>query len=98
MVPIVGWAITYAALCAVPAVAFTYVVDCYKPLAGETTTILVAFKNSFAFGISFAVVPWILKDGFVKVRYRFTFSHMSTCFDLRIRLLDSTCSLEGWPS
>ena len=67
IVPIVGWAIVYAVLCAIPAIAFTYVVDCYKPEAGECTTVLVAFKNSFAFGISFAVVPWILKDGFVKV-------------------------------
>ena len=68
MVPIVGWGILYLAICAIPAVAFTYVVDCYKPEAGECSTILVAFKNSFAFGISFAVVPWVMKDGFVKVR------------------------------
>ena len=68
IVPIVGWAILYVALCATPAVAFTYVVDCYKPEAGECSTVLVSFKNTFAFGISFAVVPWLQKDGFVKVR------------------------------
>lgn len=68
MVAIAGTGITYGVLCAVPSIAMTYVVDCYRPLAGETMTILTAFKNVFAFGLSFAVIPWILKDGFVKVR------------------------------
>ncbi|OBT94853.1 hypothetical protein VE01_06358 [Pseudogymnoascus verrucosus] len=67
MVAIAGSGITYGVLCAVPTVAMTYVVDSYRPLAGETMTILTAFKNTFAFGLSFAVVPWLEKDGFVKV-------------------------------
>jgi hypothetical protein len=67
MVAIVGSAISYGVLCAVPAIAMTYVVDSYRPLAGETMTILTAFKNAFAFGLSFAVFPWLAKDGFVKV-------------------------------
>lgn len=69
MVPIVGTAITYGVLCAVPAVAMTYVVDSYRALAGETMTVLTAFKNTFAFGLSFAVFPWIAKDGFLKVKF-----------------------------
>ncbi|KAL8866092.1 MAG: hypothetical protein Q9198_009046 [Flavoplaca austrocitrina] len=60
MVPIVGTAITYGILCAVPATAMTYVVDSYRPLASETMTVLTAFKNAFAFGLSFAVFPWYL--------------------------------------
>jgi hypothetical protein len=67
MVAIAGSGITYGVLCAVPTVAMTYVVDSYRPLAGETMTILTAFKNTFAFGLSFAVIPWLEKDGFVKV-------------------------------
>lgn len=69
MVPIVGTAITYGVLCAVPAVAMTYVVDSYRALAGETMTVLTAFKNTFAFGLGFAVFPWLAKDGFVKVGF-----------------------------
>ncbi|KIX03501.1 uncharacterized protein Z518_07054 [Rhinocladiella mackenziei CBS 650.93] len=68
MVSIVGTAITYGVLCAVSAVGMTDVVDSYRPLAGETMTILTAFKNTFAFGLSFAVFPWLAKDGFVKGR------------------------------
>ncbi|KAF2428302.1 hypothetical protein EJ08DRAFT_326199 [Tothia fuscella] len=69
MVAIAGSAISYGVLCAVPATAMTYIVDSYRPLACETMTILTAFKNAFAFafGLSFAVFPWLAKDGFVKV-------------------------------
>ncbi|KAH8690798.1 major facilitator superfamily domain-containing protein [Talaromyces proteolyticus] len=66
-VPIAGTAITYGILCLVPAVGMSYVVDSYKPLAGEAITSLTAFKNTFAFGISFAVFPWLERDGFIKM-------------------------------
>ncbi|RFU31475.1 hypothetical protein B7463_g4869, partial [Scytalidium lignicola] len=64
---IAGSGITYAVLCAVPSIGMTYVVDSYRPLAGETMTVLTAFKNTFAFGLSFGVEPWINSDGYVKV-------------------------------
>ena len=67
MVPLAGAGITYGVLCAVPAIGITYVIDCYRPLAGDTMTVLTAFKNSFAFGLSFAVIPWLDRDGYVKV-------------------------------
>lgn len=66
-VAIVGCGISYAVLCAVPAVGMTYVVDSYRPAAGEAITMLTAFKNTFAFGLSFGVTPWIENDGFAKV-------------------------------
>lgn len=67
-VAIVGTAITYGVLCAVPATGMTYVIDNYRALAGETMTILNAAKNTFAFGLSFGVFPWIEKEGFLRVR------------------------------
>lgn len=68
MVAIAGSGITYGVLCAVPAIGMTYVVDCYRPFAGETMTILTAFKNTFAFGLSFGVAPWVTNSGYLKVR------------------------------
>ncbi|OQU99388.1 hypothetical protein CLAIMM_05024 [Cladophialophora immunda] len=62
-----GSGISYAVLCAVPNIGMTYVVDSYRPVAGEAMTSLTAFKNTFAFGISFAVYPWLAKDGPGKV-------------------------------
>lgn len=67
MVPIVGTGITYGVLCAVPAIATTYVVDCYRPLTAEAMTILFAAKNAFAFALSYAVFPWLSADGPGKV-------------------------------
>ncbi|KAF2102510.1 MFS general substrate transporter [Rhizodiscina lignyota] len=66
-VPIAGFGITYGLLCMVPAIGITYVVDCYRPLASETLTGMTAFKNTFAFGLSFGVTPWIELDGYTKV-------------------------------
>ena len=57
----------YAVLCAVSNIAMTYVVDSYRPLASETMTILTAVKNTVAFGISFAVFPWIGVQNFYQV-------------------------------
>lgn len=75
-VAVAGWGITYGVLCLVPAVAITYVVDCYRPLAGQTLTSLTAFKNTFAFALSFGEASWLARDGYLKVR------HPTPCFVL----------------
>lgn len=68
LVAIAGSGISYGVLCAVPAVGMSYVVDCHRPVSGETMTVLTAFKNTFAFALSFAVTPWLARDGYAKVR------------------------------
>lgn len=67
MIAIVGSAIGYAIVCAVPSIGMTYVLDCYRPLSNETMTMVTAAKNVFSFGISFAAFPWIERDGYLKV-------------------------------
>lgn len=67
IVPIAGTGITFGVLCAVSSIGMTYVVDCYRPVSKETLTVVTAAKNTFAFGLSFAVFPWIAEDGVVKV-------------------------------
>ncbi len=69
-VPVVGSGITYGVLCAVPTIVMCYVVDCHTPVSGEAMTGLTAFKNTFAFGIGLAVIPWIQRDGFALVSAR----------------------------
>ena len=66
-VAIVGAAISNGITCVVPAICIAYVVDYYRPLAGETITILTAFKNTCAFALGFAVFPWLKADGPLKV-------------------------------
>ncbi len=67
MVPIVASGMMWGILIAVSCTGLAYVVDCYRPLAGETMTALTAFKNTITFGMTFAVFPWIGLDGYVKV-------------------------------
>ena len=89
MVSIAGVGITYAILCAGATVTFTYVVDCYRSVAGEAVSILIAFRNSMSFGLSFAIFPWLEKDGFIKVRY--DFSNRLAC--RHAVYTDTSCSL-----
>jgi hypothetical protein len=55
---------------------------------------LTAFKNTFAFAVSFAVIPWIEKDGFTKVGQSKQGLHslISVADDMFLRLVDITCS------
>ena len=69
MVAIAGIAFTYGVLTSVPTVGITYVVDCYRPLAGDAITVLTASKNTFAFGLSFAVTPWVQRNGYLNVSF-----------------------------
>lgn len=66
-VAIAGTSIYHGAICAVPSVCIAYVVDCYRPIAGETVTAFTAVKNTFAFAFSFAVFPWLGKTGYLAV-------------------------------
>jgi hypothetical protein len=66
-ISVAGASITYAVLCAAPAIGITYVVDCYRPVAGEALTGLTAMKNGVAFGISFGVQGWIEGSGYLRV-------------------------------
>ena len=70
MVSIAGVGITYGVLCAGASISLTYIVDSYLSIAGEAATILIAFRNAFAFGLSFAVFPWLARVGFAKVNFQ----------------------------
>jgi hypothetical protein len=39
-------------------------VDSYYILAPESTLLIVGLKNIFGFGFSYAIIPWITRDGF----------------------------------
>lgn len=66
-VAIAGTGISYAVVCAVAAIGITYMVDTYKPLSADAITILQVFRGIFAFAVSFAVTPWTLSSGYVKI-------------------------------
>lgn len=67
IIPTVGTSITYGVLAAVQTICLTYIVDGYRAVAGEAMTSVTAYKNTIAFALSFAVIPWIESEGYAKV-------------------------------
>jgi len=67
IVPTVGTSITYGVLAAVQTICLTYIVDGYRAVAGEAMTSVTAYKNTIAFALSFAVIPWVEGEGYAKV-------------------------------
>ncbi|KAF1357099.1 MFS transporter [Delphinella strobiligena] len=47
-------------------VSLVYVIDSYRPIAGETVVSQLAFKSCFGFLLSFYTNPWIDKYGYSK--------------------------------
>lgn len=45
-------------------VSLVYVVDSYRPIAGETVVAQLAFKSAFGFLLSFYTNPWIAESGY----------------------------------
>lgn len=64
---IAGTGITYAVVCAVATIGITYMVDSYKPLSADTITVLQIFRGIFAYAVSFAVTPWTMNSGYIKM-------------------------------
>ncbi|ROW16299.1 hypothetical protein VPNG_01893 [Cytospora leucostoma] len=45
-------------------VVLVYVIDAYRPVAGEITLAVMGFKSLFGFLLSFYTNPWVNKDGY----------------------------------
>ncbi|KAK4046482.1 hypothetical protein OIO90_006553 [Microbotryomycetes sp. JL221] len=56
----IGWQVA-----AIPSLAISYAVDCYKPVAGEFLVSMTVNKNLWGYGVSQFLIPWIMKSGFV---------------------------------
>ena len=62
---IVGWGCAGIQVAALPAIASTYAVDSYKPVAGSIFVSITVNKNLWGYGFSKFITPWVLKDGYV---------------------------------
>ncbi|KAL9060806.1 MAG: hypothetical protein Q9162_000510 [Coniocarpon cinnabarinum] len=51
---------------ALPAIASTYAVDSYKPVAGSLFVSITVNKNLWGYGFSKFITPWTEKSGYVK--------------------------------
>ncbi|KAI5236978.1 MFS general substrate transporter [Aureobasidium subglaciale] len=63
IVPVVGLAIIAVGIVGGTTGGMAYIVDAYRPIAGECVVSIMAFKSAFAFLIAFYTNSWLAKDG-----------------------------------
>ncbi|KEQ82937.1 MFS transporter [Aureobasidium pullulans EXF-150] len=66
IVPTLGLGFLSIAIAQATNVSLVYVIDSYRPIAGETVVSQLAFKSCFGFLLSFYTNPWIDSSGYAK--------------------------------
>jgi len=62
---IIGFTCAGIQVAALPAIASTYAVDSYKPVAGSLFVSITVNKNVWGYGFSKFITPWAEKSGFI---------------------------------
>ncbi|KAK2787580.1 hypothetical protein FQN53_005029 [Emmonsiellopsis sp. PD_33] len=65
IIVIIGFTAVGMQVAALPAIASTYAVDSYKPVAGSIFVTITVNKNLWGYGLSKFITPWTEKDGFI---------------------------------
>ncbi|KAL4936183.1 hypothetical protein BDV06DRAFT_233664 [Aspergillus oleicola] len=63
---IIGYTAAGIQVACLPAIASTYAVDSYKPVAGSIFVSVTVNKNLWGYGFSKFITPWVEQSGFVK--------------------------------
>lgn len=66
IIVIVGYTAAGIQVAALPAIASTYAVDSYKPVAGSIFVSITVNKNLWGYGFSKFITPWIERSGFIQ--------------------------------
>ncbi|EME40626.1 hypothetical protein DOTSEDRAFT_137122 [Dothistroma septosporum NZE10] len=64
LVPTVAMGMLNFSIAQATNVSLVYVLDAYRPIAGETVVTQLAFKSAFGFLLSFYTNPWIAESGY----------------------------------
>jgi len=65
VVPFLGNGLIGFGIGAIPSITMSYVIDSYYLVSPDLMLLVVALKNIFGFGFSYAVIPWITATGYV---------------------------------
>ncbi|KAI0017930.1 major facilitator superfamily domain-containing protein [Xylariomycetidae sp. FL0641] len=63
--PVVGMGLINFTIVQAANISVVYMIDCYRPIAGEVTQTQYGFKSLFGFLLSFYTNPWIEKSGYL---------------------------------
>lgn len=66
IIVIIGYTCLGIQVAALPAIASTYAVDSYKPVAGSVFVSITINKNVWGYGFSRFITPWIIQSGYIK--------------------------------
>lgn len=65
VIVVLGYSFAGIQVAALPAMASTYAVDSYKPVAGPLFVAITVNKNVWGYGFSKFITNWIIKDGYI---------------------------------
>ncbi|MCJ1244824.1 hypothetical protein MMC30_002025 [Trapelia coarctata] len=65
IIVIIGYTCAGIQVAALPAIASTYAVDSYKPVAGSIFVSVTVNKNVWGYGFSKFITPWTIQSGYV---------------------------------
>ncbi|KAL2388141.1 hypothetical protein RJ035_003580 [Blastomyces gilchristii] len=65
IIVIIGYTAVGIQVAALPAIASTYAVDSYKPIAGSIFVTITVNKNLWGYGLSEIITPWTQRNGFI---------------------------------
>jgi MFS family permease len=65
VIVLIGYSFAGIQVAALPAMASTYAIDSYRPIAGSLMVSVTVNKNVWGYGFSKFITPWSIKSGFV---------------------------------
>ncbi|PGG99815.1 hypothetical protein GX51_06106 [Blastomyces parvus] len=65
IIVIIGYTAIGIQVAALPAIASTYAVDSYKPIAGSIFVTITVNKNLWGYGLAEFITPWTQRNGFI---------------------------------
>lgn len=66
IIVVLGYASAGIQVAALPSIASTYAIDCYKPVTGPLMVAITVNKNVWGYGMGKFITPWTIQAGSVK--------------------------------
>jgi hypothetical protein len=88
---IVGCTCAGIQVAAIPAIASTYAIDSYKPIAGSIFVAITVNKNVWGYGFSKFITPWSIKSGFIPpIMLNMSLIFLRCCFGILFYFVGKT--------
>ncbi|KAK1701011.1 major facilitator superfamily domain-containing protein [Colletotrichum godetiae] len=65
IIVVLGYASAGIQVAALPSIASTYAIDCYKPVTGPLMVAITVNKNVWGYGMGKFITPWTIEAGFI---------------------------------